>query len=84
MDSWESTVLILKDAKAFHAYFAQSPNLTNPKILFEFNLSGFTHKSTASTIDAGANVVNDTISGLKCKLADFRKEQNENNNSVQC
>jgi hypothetical protein len=83
MDSWESTVLVLKDVEAFRAYFAQSPNLTDPKLLFESNSSGFARKSTATTIDAGANVVNDAISGLKRELADFRKEQNENNNLVQ-
>jgi hypothetical protein len=84
MDSWKSTILVLKDVEAFHAYFTQLPNLTDPKLLFESNSSGFTHKSTATTIDVGANAVNDTISRLKCKLTDFQKEQNKNNNLVQC
>jgi hypothetical protein len=70
MDSWESSILILKDVDAFCAYFTQSPNLTDPKLLFESNSSCFACKSTAATIDVRANVVNDAISGLKCKLAD--------------
>ncbi|KAF8228144.1 hypothetical protein L208DRAFT_1379477 [Tricholoma matsutake] len=51
MDSWESTILILKDIEAFYAYFAQSPNLTDMKLLFESNSSGFACKSTTNLLD---------------------------------
>jgi hypothetical protein len=47
------------------------------------NSSGFARKSTASTINTGAGFVNDVITELKCDLADFRKEQSENNSMVQ-
>jgi Reverse transcriptase (RNA-dependent DNA polymerase) len=83
MDSWLSTLIVLKDADAFRTYFAHSPDLIPPKLLFESNSSGFTRRSTASTIDAGATVVNDSITELKRDLADFRKEQVENNSLVQ-
>jgi hypothetical protein len=83
MDSWESSLIVLKDTQDFCAYFAQSPFLTDPKLLFKSNSSGFACKSTAATIDAGTGVVNDAITKLKCDLADFCKEQNENNNMVQ-
>lgn len=83
MDSWESTLIVLKDTQAFRAYFFHSPHLTDPKLLFESNSSGFARKSTATTIDAGAGVVNDAITELKRDLGDFRKEQNENNSMVQ-
>lgn len=48
MDSWESTLIVLKDVAAFRAYFTQSPGLTEPKLLFELNSSGFARKSTAT------------------------------------
>jgi len=83
MDSWESTVTVLKDTEAFRTYFANTPYLTDPKLLFESNSSGFTRKSTATTIDSAAGVVNNAITELKRELTDFRKEQNENNNMVQ-
>ena len=83
MDSWQSTLIVLKDIAAFRAYFAHSPDLTDPKLLFESNSSGFTRKSTASTIVAGAAVVSDAITELKRDLADFRREQTENNSLVQ-
>ena len=74
MDSWESTLIVLKDTQDFHAYFTQSPFLTDPKLLFESNSSGFAQKSTTATIDAGAGVVNDAITELKCNLANWCKE----------
>jgi hypothetical protein len=83
MDSWESTLIVLKDTEAFCAYFIHSPYLTDPKLLFESNSSGFARKSTALTINAGAGFVNDVITELKCDLADFQKEQSENNSMVQ-
>jgi hypothetical protein len=83
MDSWESTLLVLKDSEAFRTYFANSPFLTEPKLLFELNSIGFARKSTTTTINAGAGVVNDAITDLKRDLADFRKEQTENNSLVQ-
>lgn len=83
MDSWESTLIVLKDAEAFHTYFSLSPLLTEPKLLFELNSAGFVRKSVTSTIDAGASLVNDAISGIRRDLTDFRKEQLENNNLVQ-
>ena len=83
MDSLESTLLVLKDTKAFCAYFTRSPFLTEPKLLFDLNSSGFACKSTAMTIDAGAGLVNDAISDMKRDLADFHKEQSENNTLVQ-
>ena len=83
MDSWESTLIVLKDTDAFHTYFSNSPLLTEPKLLFELNSSGFARKSITSTIDAGAGLVNDAIAGIKRDLTDFRKEQTENNNLVQ-
>jgi hypothetical protein len=75
MDSWESTLLVLKDPTAFRTYFACSPNLTEPKLLFELNSSGFARKNVMSTIDAGAGVVSDAISDLKRNISEFRKEQ---------
>lgn len=83
MDSWESTMLVLKDTEAFRAYFTRSPYLSDPKLLFELNSSGFARKSTAMTIDAGAGLVNEAITDIKRDLADFRKEQSENNSLVQ-
>jgi hypothetical protein len=83
MDSWESTLIILRDTQAFCAYFTQSPFLTDPKLLFKSNSSGFAHKSTTATIDASTDVVNDTITKLKVNLVDFHKGQNKNNNMVQ-
>ena len=47
------------------------------------NSSGFARKSTASTINAGAGLVNDAITELKHDLANFWKEQSENNSMVQ-
>ena len=83
MDSWESTLMVLKDTDAFHTYFSRSPLLTEPKLLFELNSTGFARKSITSTIDAGAGMVNDAIAGIRRDLTDFRKEQTENNNLVQ-
>jgi hypothetical protein len=83
MDSWQSTLMVLKDVTAFRTYFAHSPDLTDPKLLFESNSSGFMRKSTASTIVAGAAIVSDAVMELKRELADFRKEQTENNSLVQ-
>lgn len=83
MDSWESTLIVLRDIEAFRTYFARTLFLTDPKLLFESNSSGFARKSTTTTIDAGAVVVNDGISKLRCDLTDFHKDQNENNNLVQ-
>ena len=83
MDSWESTLLVLKDTDAFRAYFTRSPLLTDPKLLFELNSSGFIRKNLSSTIDAGAGLINDAISDIKRDLADFRKEQGENINVIQ-
>ena len=83
MDSWDSTILVLKDTEAFRTYFARFPLLTEPKLLFELNSIGFAHKSLTTTIDAGAALVNDAIADIKRDLTDFRKEQSENNNLVQ-
>jgi hypothetical protein len=83
MDSWESTTIVLKDTDDFRTYFANSPNLTDPKLLYELNSSGFGRKSVASVIDAGASFVNDAINSLKREISDFRKEQSENNSMVQ-
>ena len=83
MDSWQSTLMVLKDSAAFNTYFARTPDLTSPKLLFESNSNGFTRKSTAATIDAGASTVNEAINELKRELAEFRKEQGENNCLVQ-
>jgi hypothetical protein len=83
MDSWESTLVVLKDTAAFQTYFARSPNITEPKLLFELNSTGFARKNVMSTIDAGAGVVSDAISDLRRDITDFRKEQTENNNLVQ-
>ena len=83
MDSWESTLLVLKDTESFRAYFIRSPYLTDPKLLFELNSSGFARKSTAMTIDAGAGIVNNAIADMKRDLANFCKEQTENNVLVQ-
>ena len=59
------------------------PSLTDPKLLFKSNSSGFVRKSVSTTIDAGASVVNDAINKMKRELAEFRRDQNENNNLVQ-
>lgn len=83
MDSWESTLIVLKDHESFTAYFAHFPLLTHPKLVYELNSSGYGRKSTASTINAGAGLVNDAITDLKRELNDFRKEQTENNTLVQ-
>lgn len=83
MDSWESTLIALKDLDAFRTYFANSPLLTDPKLLFELNSSGFARKSTVTTINAGAGLVNDVITDLKRDLSDIRKEQTEINSLVQ-
>jgi hypothetical protein len=83
MDSWESTLIVIKDADSFIAYFSNYPLLNPPKLVFELNSSGFGRKSTVSTINAGAGLVNDAISDLKRDLFDFRKEQTENNSLVQ-
>lgn len=76
MDSWESTLIVLKDTDAFRTYFAHSPLLTDPKLLFELNSSGFARKSLTSIID-------DAITDLKRDLTAFRKEQTEINRLVQ-
>ena len=83
MDSWESTLAVLKDNVAFREYFTHSPLLSDPKLLFELNSIGFARKSTTATIDAGAGAVNEAITDLRRDLADFRKEQNVNNLLVQ-
>jgi len=83
IDSWELTLIVLKDTEAFHTYFANTLYLTDPKLLFESNSSGFTHKST-TTIDSVAGAVNNMITDLKHKLTNFCKKQNENNSMVQC
>ena len=83
MDSWESTLIVLKDVEAFSAYFAKKPHLTEPKLLYEMNSLGFARKSTTTAINAGAAVVNDAIIDLKRDLAEFRKDQTENNSLVQ-
>ena len=83
MDSWQSTLIVLKDFEDFHAYFTLSPDLIAPKLLFETNSSGYIRKSTASTIDARATSVNGAIADLKRDLAEFRKDQTENNSLVQ-
>jgi hypothetical protein len=83
MDSWESTLIVLKDPDSFTAYFALYPLLTHPKFVYELNSSGYGRKSTVSTINAGAALVNDAITDLKRELNDFRKEQSENNSLVQ-
>ena len=83
MDSWESTLIVLKDVEAFSTYFAKKPHLTEPKLLYEMNSLGFARKSTTTAINAGAAVVNDAITDLKCDLAEFRKDQTENNSLVQ-
>ena len=80
MDSWESTLIVLKDTDAFRTYFAHFPLLTYPKMLFELNSSGFSRKSLTSIADAAAVLA---ITDLKRDLADFRKEQTENNSLVQ-
>ena len=83
MDSWESTLLVLKDSENFHTYFTHSPLLTSPKLVFILNSTGFGRKSVTSTIDAGAGLINDAIADLRRDLTDFRKEQTENNSLVQ-
>jgi hypothetical protein len=83
MDSWDSTILVLKDTDAFHTYFANSPLLTDPKLVFEMNSGRFVRKSVNTAINAGAGLVNETITEVKRDLMDFRKEQNENNSLVQ-
>ena len=83
MDSWESTLAVLKDTEAFRSYFLRSPLISEPKLLFDLNSSGFTRKSTSSAIAAGAGLVNEAIADLKRDLNDFRNDQNKNNNMVQ-
>ena len=83
MDLWESTLIVLKDTDAFCTYFAKFPFLIEPKLLFELNSISFARKSTTTTINAGAGVVNDAIADLKRDLTKFRKEQTDNNNLVQ-
>ena len=83
MDSWESTLLVLRDLTEFRTYFTHSPLLTDPRLLFDVNSSGFARKSLTSTIDAGAGLVSDAITEIKRDISDFRKEQSENNNLVQ-
>lgn len=79
MDSWESTVLVLGDSADFRTYFTHSPLLTDPKLLFELNSTGFASKSIVTTINAGAEFINDiqAITDLKRDLTDLRKEQSE-------
>ena len=50
MDSWDSIIAVLKDTEAFRLYFTRSPLITEPKLLFDLNSSGFTRKNTTSTI----------------------------------
>ena len=83
MDSWDSTIAVLKDTEAFRSYFTRSPLITEPKLLFDLNSSGFTHKNTTSTIAEGAGLVNEAIADLKRDLNDFCTDQNKNNNKVQ-
>ena len=83
MDSWESTLAVLKDAEAFRAYFANSPLLAEPKLLFELNSGGFGHKSITMTIDSGAGLLNDAITDLKREVADLRKDHRESDTLVQ-
>ena len=83
MDSWESTLLVLKNIDGFRTYFTNTPLLTEPKLLFELNSIGFARKSFTTTIDAGATIVNDAILDLKRDITDFRREQTENNSMVQ-
>lgn len=83
MDSWESTLIVLKDIEAFRSYFVNSPLLSDPKLIFEMNSSGFARKSTVATINNGAGLVNEAITDLKRDLATFHKEQTENNSLVQ-
>ena len=83
MDSWESTMLVIRDLTDFRTYFTHSPLLTDPRLLFDLNTSGFARKSLTSTIDTGAGLVSDAITEIKRDLSDFRKEQSENNNLVQ-
>lgn len=61
-------------------------SLTPPSLLapnFKLNSIGFARKSIATTIDAGAGLVIDAITDLKRDLADFRKDQRENNSMIQ-
>ena len=44
MDSWESTLIVLKDTDAFCTYFAKFPFLIEPKLLFELNYQLRTEK----------------------------------------
>ena len=83
MDSWESTLAVLKDAEAFRAYFANSPLLAEPKLLFELNSGGFGRKSITTTIDSGAGLLNDVITDLKHEVADLRKDHRESDTLVQ-
>jgi hypothetical protein len=83
MDSWELTLIVLKDLEAFCAYFINSPLLTDPKFLFELNSVGFSRKNLVSTVNSGAGMVNDAITDMKRDISDFCKEQTENNNLVQ-
>ena len=83
MDSWDSTILVMKSADAFRTYFTRSPLLTDPKLVFDLNSSGFARKNVTSVIEAGAGLVNDAISEVKRELSAFRKEQTENNMLVQ-
>jgi Reverse transcriptase (RNA-dependent DNA polymerase) len=83
MDSWESTLLVLKDIELFRAFFALSPLITDPKLLFELNSTGFARKNMVTTINSGAGSVNTAIADMKRELSDFRKEQTENNCLVQ-
>ena len=83
MDTWESTLIVLKDTDAFRAYFIRSPLLTDPKLVFELNSTGFARRNLVTTINAGAGAINDAITDMKCDISDFRKEQTENNNLVQ-
>jgi Reverse transcriptase (RNA-dependent DNA polymerase) len=83
MDSWESTLMVLKDTERFRSFFSLSPLITDPKLVFELNSIGFARKNMVSTINAGAGIVNDALNDMKRDLSDFRKEQIENNDLVQ-
>ena len=83
MDSWDSTIAVLKDTETFRSYFTRTPLITEPRLLFDLNSSGFTRKSTTSTITAGAGLVNEAIADLKRDLNDFCNYQNENTTTVQ-
>jgi hypothetical protein len=71
MDSWESTLIVLKDLDAFRAYFINSPLLTDPKFLFELNSIGFARKNLVSAINSGAGQVNDSMNDMRRDISDF-------------